>query len=69
MRRLAGKALLLVAILVSAALAGAGASAAELTEGAAMPAFELKAGDGTTYSLDKLRGDGGLVLIVYRGVW
>ena len=59
-------ALMLALILVSA---GTSALAATLEEGAKLPAFELPAGDGKTYTFDTLRGDGGLVLIVYRGVW
>ena len=66
MRRIAGRLALLAAALV---LGGTLTPAAELAKGAAMPAFELRGADGKTHTLDSLRGDGSLVLIVYRGVW
>lgn len=69
MRRLMGGLLPALALVLSPAFAGNEVSAAGLEKGAAMPAFELPAADGKTYTLDTLRGDRGLVLIVYRGVW
>ena len=69
MKRMTARTLVFVALALALALAGTSAWAAGLEKGAALPAFELSAGDGKTYTLDALSGDGGLVLIVYRGVW